>query len=52
MNHTPKEIIEQCIFRWRLSDDFSEVELAHWIEAAETILEEFELDRPSNGWTG
>lgn len=42
--HTPKEIIEQCILRWQLSDDFTESELKYWITAAETILAEFEID--------
>lgn len=41
--HTPKQIIEQCILRWSLSDDFDDGELAHWVTAAETILSEFEL---------
>ena len=44
MAHTPKEIIEQCMLRWSLSDDFEKDELAHWMEAAETILEELERE--------
>ena len=46
--YTPREIIEQCILRWQVSKEDATIqevtELRHCIEAAETILAEFEME--------
>ena len=46
MKHTIEEIIKQCILRWELSPDssFELGEARHFIEAANTILEELRLE--------
>ena len=46
--HTPREIIEQCILRWQLSDGFKPDELRHYIEAAQTILDELKVEGADN----
>ena len=42
--HTTAEIINQCIFRWELSDDFTCTELFHYVEAAKTIRDELKAE--------
>lgn len=42
--HTTAEIINQCIFRWELSDDFTCAELFHYVEAARTIRDELKME--------
>ncbi len=46
--HTPDEIIDQCILRWRLSagygGEISPQELEHHIWAAETIKDELKSE--------
>jgi len=44
MQHTIREIIEQCKLRWTLSDDFTKQELESWINCADTILAEIEKE--------
>jgi len=43
--HTIEEIIGQCKLRWELSDDFSDVELKNWIDAADTILSDVQSQK-------
>ena len=42
--HTVAEVIEQCVCRWKLSDDFTDTELLHWVIAAVTILDELKAE--------
>ncbi len=46
--HTPREIIEQCILRWQVSKENATIqevtELRYHIQAAQTILAEFEME--------
>ena len=42
--HTTAEIIDQCVLRWELSDDFTCAELFHYVEAAKTIRDELKME--------
>lgn len=49
MNHTVREIIEQCRVRWNISavdspDEWAVSELGHWQAAADTILTDCETN--------
>ena len=45
MKHTPEQIIEQCVVRWRQADDFDIAEFQIYFVAAQTILNEIKSER-------